>query len=97
MAKKGSTVEGRRLLVGTALTCGSLALFFWWGFHFRLFGSQITFSALQIGFAGWLVPSLFGFGYAFGGWRAGIKVAGGFSLVMCAAVGIGFARGLYHW
>jgi hypothetical protein len=88
--------DRRQKIIGLAIMLGSIALFFWWGVHFRVFGMKITFSAAQIGFFVWLLLGMFGVGYAVGGWKSGLKVAGGFGLAVCVAVGIGFARGVYR-
>jgi hypothetical protein len=90
------TAERRQALVGLAIITGSITLLFWWGLHFRIFGSRITFSLPQVGFLGWLMLGVFGSGYIGGGWRAGLKAAGGFALAICVAAGIGFGLGNYR-
>ena len=76
--------------VGTIIIVCSLALFFWWGDHFHVFGSKMALNVALVGFFGWIMLAMFGVGYALGGWRAGLAVVA-FSAVFiaaCAAVGL---------
>lgn len=81
--------------IGLTIIVISIALFFWWGSHFHVFGTRLVFNAAQIGFFGWLLLGTFGVGFIAGGWRSGLRFAGRVALLFCAAVGVGFATGRY--
>ena len=81
--------------IGLAIIISSIAFFFWWGAHFRVFGTRMVFSVVQMAFFGWLLLGWFGVGYIAGGWRSGLKYVGGLALAFGAAVGFGLATGRY--
>ena len=77
----------------------AFAAFFWWGIHFKVFGTDIDLRrrAWQIlGFFGWIVMIVFGAGYARGGARSGVGLASGVIGLMLFAGLIGYLRGNYH-
>ncbi|NEX94415.1 hypothetical protein [Caulobacter sp. 17J65-9] len=84
-----------RPAIGLTIMVLAIAMFFWWGFHFEVFGQRIRPSLPHLGFIGWLVFGAFGMGFAAGGVRAGVKGAGSLIVLVAVAVAIGVALGNY--
>jgi hypothetical protein len=84
-----------RKATGIAIIAISIVLFFWWGSHFRVFGSAIKPTLPVVGFFCWIVLGSFGVGFSLEGWRAGLKFAFGLLVAMALALGIGVLRGAY--
>ena len=63
------------VIVGASIIATSIAAAFFWGVHFRVFGSKIEWlnKPEQIGFMGWILAGAFGAGFMLGGARAGMK------------------------
>lgn len=94
--RSGSVLDRKQSLIGGAIMVLSISAFFWWGFRFGLFGHRIALDLPEFGFFGWLTLGMFGLGYVAGGWRSGLKSAGGFLLLIAVAIGIGVALGNYR-
>jgi ABC-type amino acid transport system permease subunit len=91
--------EAQRKWTGVAIVAGSIALFFWWGIHFHVFGSKFDVKGRPIetlGFFGWIAAALFGSGYAAGGVRSGLKAVATFLALMAVATILGILRGAYR-
>jgi hypothetical protein len=78
-----------------AVAVVSIAMFFWWGLHFQVFGGTFRLDVATVGFFGWIAASAFGAGYMLGGWRSGAMWVGGFLLALAGAGLIGLALGNY--
>jgi hypothetical protein len=84
----------RRAIVGGLIVVGAAATFFWWGFHFHVFGSDIDWlnHPAQLGFPALIVIAAFGAAYPSGGWRSGLKAMSWTAGLLLAATIIGQAR-----
>lgn len=91
-----SLADQKQTLIGLAIMVMSVAMFFWWGIHFRLFGHRIVFDMPEFGSMAWLASGMFGVGYVAGGWRSGLMSAAGFLVLAAAALGIGVVLGNYR-
>lgn len=91
----GMSAFGRQFVTGTALSVASIAMLFWWGFHFDLFGQKIQLDLPRGGFFLWMVAAAFGGGYAVGGWRTGAAWSGGLLVALGGALLLGLALGNY--
>jgi hypothetical protein len=88
-----------RKLLGVAIMLASIALLFWWGFQFGVFGNKPDLLRRPVaygGFMGWMVVGMFGFGLGVQGPRSGLKLAAGTLGVLALAFLIGLARGAYN-
>ena len=89
----------RRQWIGVAIMAASFVAFFWWGVHFKVFGTDIDLrrrTVEDLGFFGWIVMIMFGFGYGRGGILSGAKLAAAIVGLMALAGLIGYLRGAYH-
>jgi hypothetical protein len=86
--------QKRRLTTGALVSALSIAAMFWWGVHFHVFGSDISFSAQpeQIGLVVLIVIAVFGVGYAMAGLPGGIRLVLGFMVLLVAAYLVGVVR-----
>jgi hypothetical protein len=84
----------RRVIIGAFIVAAAVIMLFWWGFHFRIFGSDIDWvkHPAQLGFVAWLVVGAFGAGYQVGGGRAGLKAMGWTTGLLVAAILAGVIR-----
>ncbi|OYX37675.1 MULTISPECIES: hypothetical protein [unclassified Sphingomonas] len=82
------------VIVGASIIGASIAAAFWWGVHFRVFGSKIEWvnHPEQIGFVGWILAGAFGAGFMLGGARTGIKALISLAVLVVAAAVIGAIR-----
>ncbi len=84
----------RRVAIGSAIVAAAVGTLFWWGFHFKVFGSEIDWVKYpaQLGFPAWLIVGSFGAGVQVGGWRAGLKTMGWTTALLGAAILFGVVR-----
>ncbi len=87
--------RARQEIIGLVLIFGSMAAVFAWGFATRVFGTKIRVDIPHLGFFGWIALSIFGVGFFWAGPRGGLKLAAGFAILLCVALGIGVLRGAY--
>jgi hypothetical protein len=87
--------------LGPAIAVGSMAMFFWWGSHFDLFGKDIDYRHepwQTVGHFGWIVLMIFGVAFWLGGIRIGLRVAVGVTILFGGAGLIGaFTRMAGAW
>jgi hypothetical protein len=92
----GGMSDGARSLIGIAITTGSIAMFFAWGLHFKMFGQPISLNLRTLGLFMWIPISIFGSMTSLSGFKGGLKAAGTVVLLFVAALAVGLARGVYH-
>lgn len=85
-----------RAWVGCAIMAASIALFFWWGYRFDIWGRRFTPDPGFLGLVGWSLVGAFGAGYAVRDARAGFNWAAVILAVVVSAVGVGVLGGHYH-
>jgi hypothetical protein len=94
MNGKSSGLGTERVVVGGAIIAFSVAMLFWWGFHFQVFGSEIDWLKRpeQLGFVAWLIVGSFGAGFQVGGHRTALKAMGWATAVLLVAILLGTVR-----
>lgn len=85
-----------RSLAGCALVAASIAIFFWWGYHFDIWGRRFSTDPAFLGLISWFVVGAFGAGYSVGGLRTGLKWGGLVLVLLAAALGVGVLSGNYR-
>ena len=86
----------QRTFTSLSITVGSLCAFFWWGHHFEMFGEEIRFDGLNLGFFAFPLLAIFGSGWGVGGMKGGLLAAGGVAMLFAIAFGIGVLQGHYR-
>jgi hypothetical protein len=92
MLGPGKSLDRKEALVGFSTMALALASFFWWGIHFQVFGSQISWSERPVetgGFFGWLVLGAYGAGYTTGGSKRALRYSACAVGVFALAAGFG--------
>lgn len=84
----------KQVAIGGLIIGAAVAMLFWWGFHFHVFGSDIDWlkHPAQLGFPAFIVIGGFGAGYLLGGYRTGFKAMAWTAGLLLAAILIGMIR-----
>ena len=84
----------RQVVVGGLIVAATIATFFWWGFHFQVFGSDIDWfrHPAQLGFPALVVIGAFGSGYQVGGRSAGLRTMAWVGGLLVVAIALGAVR-----